>query len=112
MVASYSLGSFNENFFKEAAMLIAVAEGKAYLQGYATVLFTLPFLIFAAPAGWLADRFSKRRVMIVVKLVEVFAMSLGAIGLYYNNWDLVLFMAIVMSFQATTFSPSISSCLS
>ena len=108
MVASYSLGSFNENFFKEAAMLIAVAEGKAYLQGYATVLFTLPFLIFAAPAGWLADRFSKRRVMIVVKLVEVFAMSLGAIGLYYNNWDLVLFMAIVMSFQATTFSPSIN----
>jgi acyl-[acyl-carrier-protein]-phospholipid O-acyltransferase/long-chain-fatty-acid--[acyl-carrier-protein] ligase len=108
MVTSYSLGSFNENFFKEAAMLIAVAQGKAYLQGYATILFTLPFLLFAAPAGWLADRFPKRRVMIAAKLVEVFAMSLGAIGLYTNNWDLVLFMAIIMSFQATTFSPSIN----
>jgi MFS family permease len=34
------------------------------ISGLATALFTLPFVVFAAPAGWLADRFSKRSVVI------------------------------------------------
>ncbi len=52
MVAADVLGAFNENFFKEAAMLVAIAGGKSYLQGYGAIVFTMPFLILAAPAGW------------------------------------------------------------
>ncbi len=108
MVVTNALGSFNENFFKEAAMLVAIAAGKGYLQGYGTMIFTFPFLLFAAPAGWLADRFPKRRVMIGVKFFEVMAMSTGAYGLYNRNWTLVFIMASLMATQGVIFSPSIN----
>lgn len=108
MVATNALGAFNENFFKEAAMLLAIATGKGYLQGYGTMIFTFPFLIFAAPAGWLADRFPKRRVIIGVKLFEVIAMSAGAYGLYAGNWTLIFIMASLMATQGVIFSPAIN----
>ncbi len=108
MVATSALGSFNENFFKEAAMLVAIEAGKGYLQGYGTMVFTLPFILFAAPAGWLADRFSKGRVIVGVKLFEVFAMSLGAWGLYTGNWTLIFIMASLMATQSVISSPAMN----
>ncbi len=108
MVATNALGAFNENFFKEAAMLVAIAAGKSYLQGYSTMIFAFPFLLFAAPAGWLADRFPKRRVIIGVKLFEVMAMSTGAYGLYTGNWTLIFIMASLMATQGVIFSPAIN----
>ncbi len=108
MVATSALGSFNENFFKEAAMLVAIEAGKGYLQGYGTMVFTLPFILFAAPAGWLADRFPKGRVIIGVKLFEVFAMSLGAWGLYTGNWTLMFIMASLMATQSVISSPAMN----
>jgi acyl-[acyl-carrier-protein]-phospholipid O-acyltransferase/long-chain-fatty-acid--[acyl-carrier-protein] ligase len=60
MAGTYFVGVFNDNFFKQAALLMAVAAGKSEMQGYATIIFTLPFIVFAAQAGWCADRFSKR----------------------------------------------------
>ena len=108
MVVTNSLGSFNENFFKEAAMLVAVASGKSYLQGYGAMIFTFPFLVFAAPAGWLADRFSKKRVMISAKLFEIAAMSAGAYGLFERDWTLVFVMAGLMAVQGVVFSPSVN----
>ncbi len=111
MIATYALGSFNENFFKEAAMLMAVAVEKGYLQGYATVIFTLPYLFFAAPAGWLADRFPKKDVIIGIKLVEAIAMTMGAYGLYAGDWTLILTMAVIMATQATVLSPAVNSLI-
>ncbi len=108
MVTTSALGSFNENFFKEAAMLVAIEAGKSYLQGYGTMVFTLPFILFAAPAGWLADRFPKGRVIIGVKLFEVFAMSLGAYGLYTGNWTLIFTMASLMATQSVISSPAMN----
>jgi MFS family permease len=78
MAATYFLGAFNDNFYKQAMMLIAIASGKPEFQGYAAVVFTLPFVIFAAPAGWMADRFSKRKVVIWSKVLELAAMIFGA----------------------------------
>ena len=111
MVATSALGSFNENFFKEAAMLVAIEAGKGYLQGYGTMVFTLPFILFAAPAGWLADRFPKGRIIIGVKLFEVFAMSLGAYGLYTGNWTLIFTMASLMATQSVISSPAMNGAI-
>ena len=71
MAATYSLGVFNDNFFRQAAMLMAVALGKKELQGHAIVIFALPYLIFAAYAGWFADRFPKRNVVIWAKVARL-----------------------------------------
>jgi acyl-[acyl-carrier-protein]-phospholipid O-acyltransferase/long-chain-fatty-acid--[acyl-carrier-protein] ligase len=37
MAAAYCLGVFNDNYFKQAAMLLAVTAGLSHLQGWATV---------------------------------------------------------------------------
>jgi MFS family permease len=108
MAGAYSLGTFNDNFFKQAASLMALAAMRPELQGYAAALFTLPFIIFAAPVGWLADRFPKRRIVIAAKIVELAAMVLGALGVCLANWPLVLTMVFLMGLQAAAFSPALN----
>jgi MFS family permease len=108
MAGAYSLGSFNDNFYKQAASLMAIAAFMPQLQGYAAALFTLPFIVLAAPAGWLADRFPKRRIVIAAKVMELAAMILGAVGICLVNWPLVLTMVLVMGVQAAIFSPAIN----
>jgi acyl-[acyl-carrier-protein]-phospholipid O-acyltransferase/long-chain-fatty-acid--[acyl-carrier-protein] ligase len=85
LVSSNALTSFDENLFKEAALLLAVSGGRAWLQGYATMLFAAPYLLFAAVAGWLADRFPKRSVIVAGKIAESAAMILGAFGLLFDK---------------------------
>ena len=81
MAVTYFFGVFNDNFFKQAALLLAVSAGLSGLQGLATILFSLPFILFSAHGGWLADHFPKRQVIISVKVLELVAMAIGAYGL-------------------------------
>ncbi len=108
MAGTYSLGVLNDNFFKQAACLLAVYVGKPYLQDTAVVIFTLPWLIFAAYAGWAADRFAKRHVVIFAKAMEVAAMVCGGVGIILINWPLVMVMMFLMALQSTIFSPAIN----
>lgn len=108
MATTYSLGVFNDNFFKQAAALLAIAAGRREFQGYAAVLFTLPYILFAAPAGYFADRFPKRNVVIASKLLELAAMIAGAVGICIVNWPLILLMVFLMGLQATIFSPALN----
>lgn len=64
MGACYALGTFNDNFFKQAALLLAITAGMHTFQGQATFLFALPFMLLSAWAGWLADRFSKKTIIV------------------------------------------------
>jgi len=107
MVAVYFTGTFNDNFCRQSVMLIAVAAGIAKLQSYITVFFTLPFIIFAAYAGYLADRCSKRSVVIGTKLVSVAAYILGAVGLYLMSWPIIMITVFILGAQSTIFSPAI-----
>ncbi len=108
MASAYFLGSFNDNFFKQAACLLAVAAGKGEMQGYLFAIFTLPFIGLAAPAGWAADRFSKRNVVIAAKCLELAASICGAIGICYSAWPMIMAMVFIMGTQSAFFSPSIN----
>ena len=108
IAGAFSFGVFNDNFYKQAVLILAVAIGRTSMQGYALVVFTLPFLLFAAPAGWLSDRFAKRHVIISCKWLELLAMVLGAIGIMTGSWPLIFGMLAVMGFQATLFSPALN----
>ncbi len=108
MTGCYSAGVFNDNFFKQSSMLIAVGLGLTHLQGWLAASFILPYLLLAAPAGWLADRFSKRHVVVGAKSLELVAMLLGAAGIYWLSWPLVLAMAFVMGLQSCIFSPAMN----
>lgn len=86
-ISTQFLGAFNDNLFKQLMLLLAlpaaVATGDAAteeggdLQGIATMVFGLPFVIFGGVAGYLADRFSKRRVIVLSKVAEIAVMVLG-----------------------------------
>ena len=108
MAVTYSLGVFNDQFFKQAAFLMAIAAGRKEIQGYATIIFSLPYIVFAAYAGWMADRFSKRHVVIGAKVLELAAMICGAIGILSGNWTLILLMVGLMGLQSAIFAPALN----
>lgn len=108
MATTYCLGVFNDNYFKQAAMLLAVTLGMSSLQGWATLLFALPFILFSSTAGWVADRFSKKSVVVGSKALECLAMIIGAVGILYGNWTCILGMIFIMGLQSTFFSPALN----
>lgn len=108
MATAYSLGAMNDNFFKQAASLMAVAAARSELQSVATIVFTIPFMLFAAPAGWLSDRYAKRNVIIGAKTLELVAMFAGAAGIYWSSWPLIFTMLFIMALQSTIFSPALN----
>ncbi len=108
MVVAYALGVFNDNYFKQVAILKAQYGGMGWLKGLALGLFALPYLLFSAYAGWLADRFPKRNVIIGTKIWELGAMITGAVGVLTGSWVLMIGMVFMMGFQSAVFGPSLN----
>src|SRR5205809_6539537 len=76
MTATQFLGAFNDNLFKQLMLLLAIpvgaaASAKADEQGLATMIFSLPFVLFSGFAGYLSDRYSKRTIIVICKLAEI-----------------------------------------
>ncbi len=70
-------GAFNDNVYKMIVSVMARSDrrrparaGARYLA-LAGAVFVLPFLLFAGPAGQIADRFSKTRVLQITKAFEI-----------------------------------------
>lgn len=104
MAGAYSLGVFNDNFFRQAAILLAAVASKGRIM----MLFALPYVLLAPQAGWFADRFSKRRVVIGAKIMELAAMIIGAIGIWTLNWPMILIMTFMMALQSCVFGPALN----
>src|SRR6476661_7868718 len=91
MTATQFLGAFNDNLFKQLMLLLAIPVGaaaatKADEQGFATMVFSLPFILFSGYAGYLSDRFSKRTVIVLAKVAEIGIMLLGVAA--FLSYDL------------------------
>src|SRR6185369_9296158 len=75
------LGAMNDNILKLLIIFSLIGSQGAAKAGVITAAagaaFVLPFLIFSAPAGCLADRFSKSRVIVAVKVMEVAVTALA-----------------------------------
>ncbi len=108
MGSTYALGTFNDNFFKQAAGLLALSFGFKEIQGEAGMVFAMPFVLFSAWAGWLADRLPKSSIVVWAKALEVLAMCFGAYGLITLNWQFILAMVGTMGLQSTIFSPALN----
>ena len=104
----YALGTFTDNFYKQAAILIAASTQMTGMQSIATVLFSLPFILFSAWAGAVADRVPKKTVAVVLKAMELTALLLGGIMLITENWIGMLAVMFCMGTQSTFFSPAIN----
>ncbi len=104
------LGAFNDNVFKMLVVCAAAAtlpaEAKKDYIPLASALFILPYLLFSAFAGYLADRYSKRTVMIVTKFAEIAIMCAGALLFWRLAVYPLLLVLFLMGAQSAFFSPA------
>ncbi len=106
-------GAFNDNVFKNALVIMIayklVAEpgdgDSNMLVNLAFGLFILPFFLFSAFAGQVADKFEKSMLIRRIKLAEIFIMSLAALGFWWRNLPLLLTVLFLMGAQSTLFGP-------
>ncbi len=114
-------GAFNDNAWKLMVALLAIRqlasqmeagpEFEAASQAQTTltfVVFTLPLMLVSIVSGVFSDRFSKRSVIVVMKVVEVALMALGTWALYRNPSGGLLPLIVLagMAVQSALFSPA------
>jgi acyl-[acyl-carrier-protein]-phospholipid O-acyltransferase / long-chain-fatty-acid--[acyl-carrier-protein] ligase len=105
------LGALNDNLYKMIVSLRAVyvaaqtGHGGEYLS-LALAVFSIPFLLFSGYSGYFADRFSKRTVLISVKVFEIGVMALGVLVFFSSNVGLMLIVLFLMALHSTIFSPA------
>src|SRR5689334_811425 len=77
------MGVLNDNIFKLVISFLLIAIlGQQYastIMAVSGAVFVIPFLLFSSTAGTLADRFSKQRLMMVMKVVEMIIMLLAMV---------------------------------
>lgn len=105
-------GAFNDNVFKTALLTILTFEAlswtsmdRGFLNNLIPGLFILPFVLFSAIAGQLADKFEKSGLVRYIKLLEIAIMLVAAIG--WMRHDLWLLIAAVagMGLHSALFGP-------
>ncbi len=103
-------GALNDNVFKVLAILFLIhlkgLESAATISSMAAVVFIVPFLLFSAAAGVLADRLSKRNILVFCKILEVGAMA-GAVVSFHYRYEPGLYMVLfLIGTHSALFSPS------
>ena len=76
------------------------------LQYSLSVLIVLPFVLFSPLGGWLADRWSKTRLLQAMVLLQVFVLAGMSVGLWQENLSIAIFCFAIFCVQAMFFSPA------
>ncbi|MFN3375874.1 MAG: MFS transporter [Burkholderiaceae bacterium] len=104
-------GAANDNLFKFAFTVmvtyqIQVAWLPPAMAGLVIgALFILPFLLFSATSGQLADKYDKRRLIVFVKRLEMAIMAIAAWGFFSQNVPVLLACTFLMGLHSTLFGP-------
>jgi len=105
------LGAFNDNLFKSAMVILVTyaiyddPTREAAFNAIAGGLFILPFFLFSALAGQLADAMDKARIIRFVKSAEIAIMVAGAAGLLLHSVPLLLAALFAMGVHSSFFGP-------
>ncbi|MFT5502143.1 MAG: MFS family permease, partial [Woeseiaceae bacterium] len=106
------LGAFNDNIFRNGLIILLTFQstrifglGANQLANVAGALFILPFFLFSATAGQLADKYEKSRLIRLIKLAEIFLMLIAATALASGSFVLLFFVLFLMGCQSTMFGP-------
>ena len=111
LIVTQFQNAFNDNAIKCLVIYIIVAmnfpkdtrEDLILLVG---AMFALPFIFFSMIGGNLADRYSKRSVVIGTKLMEIGVMGVAIAGLAMHNLVIECAAVFLISSQAALFGPS------
>jgi 1-acyl-sn-glycerol-3-phosphate acyltransferase len=106
------LGAFNDNLFKTALLVALTYDALSWttispglLNNLIPGLFILPYVIFSATAGQIADKVEKGRLARFVKLLEVGIMVLAGIGWMTHTLWLLIAAVVGMGVHSTLFGP-------
>ena len=105
-------GAANDNILKQILTLMVVGGGiwanvlGEGTQGIVSLVLTVPFIFLSGYAGQVADRFSKRTVILWVKIAEIPIAVIAMLGLLLGNFWLSLFALLLLAIQSSFYGPA------
>ena len=110
--ATQFLGAFNDNLFKNALVVLLTFQAAQWtslspglLANLAAGIFILPFFLFSASAGQLADKYDKARLARLVKLLEIGIVLLAGAGFALHQLALLFACLFLLGLHSTLFGP-------
>ncbi|MFA5555136.1 MAG: acyl-[ACP]--phospholipid O-acyltransferase [Phycisphaerae bacterium] len=107
--ATQFLGALNDNIFKLLLIMFIIArqgdDSATRVTALAGTVAVIPFLLFIAYAGRLADRHSKRDIIVLTKFAEMAIMIFGCFAFWLSNDAVLYFVLFLMSLQSAFFGP-------
>ena len=111
LFATQFLNAFNDNLYKTAMVMLVTYQiyqdptREAVFNAVAGGIFIIPFFLFSALAGQLADWRDKAMIIRLVKSVEIGIMAIGGLGLFIHSIPLMLAALFAMGMHSTFFGP-------
>ncbi|MET0225727.1 MAG: MFS transporter, partial [Dokdonella sp.] len=109
--ATQALGAFNDNAFRQGMIVLigfhlglSIEAASTYAM-IAPAIFILPFFLFSASAGQIAEKFEKTRLIRYVKLFEIAAMLLAVYAFHAHQVALLFVVLFLMGLHSTVFGP-------
>jgi MFS family permease len=106
------LGAFNDNLFKNALVVLLTFQAASWttltpglLANLAAGIFILPFFLFSASAGQLADKYDKAALARLVKLLEMAIMAVAALGFALHDLRVLFAALFLLGCHSTLFGP-------
>ena len=105
-------GALNDNVYKQALLLVITygwiqqqSAPISTLNNLAALLFILPYFLFSATAGQIADKYERSQLIRFIKILEIVIMLIGSAGFLLGNLWLLLFALFLMGTHSTCFGP-------
>lgn len=112
MFITQFFGALNDNVYKQALLLVITygwinqqTADVSTLNNLAALLFILPYFIFSATAGQIADKFERSQLIRGIKVLEIVIMLIGSAGFLLGNLWLLLLALFMMGTHSTFFGP-------
>jgi 1-acyl-sn-glycerol-3-phosphate acyltransferase len=110
--ATQFLGAFNDNLFKNALVVLLTFQSAQWtelkpelLANMAAGIFILPFFLFSATAGQLADKYDKATLARLVKVLEMGIMGVAATGFFLHSLPVLMGALFLLGLHSTLFGP-------
>ncbi len=106
-----ALGAFNDNAFRQGMIVLIgfhlglTIEAVSFYAMIAPAIFILPFFLFSASAGQIAEKFEKSRLIRYVKLFEIGAMLIAVYAFHAHQLWLLFVVLFLMGLHSTVFGP-------
>lgn len=112
MFVTQFLGALNDNVYKQALLLVITygwinqqSASVSTLNNLAALLFILPYFIFSATAGQIADKYERASLVRGIKILEIIIMLIGSAGFLLGHLSLLLLALFLMGTHSTFFGP-------